>query len=383
MAERLRVLQVGKYYPPHLGGMESHLEALCGALKGEVDLRVVVSADGRGTVRETVDGIPVARVATYATVASAPFNPGMAREIAARADDVVHLHHPNPTATLSYLASGHRGALVVTYHSDIVRQRVLGAAFRPVLDRLLGRAAAILVSSPPLLASSAPLRAHAARCRVVPFGVPPAVFDPPDPKVVEELRSRYGPGMVLAVGRLVYYKGFEYLVRAMKDVPGRLVLVGNGPLRGPLESLARDAGVADRVHFAGSVPDLRPWLHAADVFALPSVARSEAFAIVQLEAMAAGLPVVNTSLDTGVPWVSPHGVTGATVPPRDAQALAAALAGLLAAPGARARHGAAGRDRVRRHFSLDGMARAVLQSYHDAAAGAPPGAADSPRNASR
>jgi glycosyltransferase involved in cell wall biosynthesis len=365
---RLRVLHVGKYYPPHHGGMESHLETLCRELREEVDVEVLVSADGRHTVRETVDGIPVTRIGTLATLASASVNPGMARAIRRSGADVVHFHQPNPTGVLSYLASGRRGPLVVTYHSDIIRQRVLGTVFTPVLHRFLRRAHAILASSPDYARSSPVLRAHADRVRIVPFGIRADAFASADPDEVARLRARYGPRVVLAVGRLVYYKGFDYLIRAMAAVDARLVILGDGPLRGALEALAKQVGVAERVAFAGSVPDAAPYYHAADVFALPAVARSEAFGLVQLEAMAAGLPVVNTRIDSGVPFVSRDGETGITVPPGDVRALAGALGHLLDAPSLRQRLGAAARERVRREFSLQRMAGDTLAIYREAAA---------------
>ena len=367
MTRRLKVLHVGKFYPPHAGGMESHLALLCRELRREVDVEVVVSNDGPRTVAEAVDGVRVTRIGTPLTFASASLSPGMARAIRAAAADVVHFHHPNPTAVLSYFASGHRGPLVVTYHSDIVRQRVLGALADPLLNRFLARARAIVATSPNYLASSPVLRRHAARCRVIPFGIDATELDEVDADAVRELRARYGGRVVLGVGRLVYYKGFDYLVRAMASMRGRLLLAGDGPLRGSLEKLASTLGVADRVTLLGSVPDLRPLYHAADVFALPAVARSEAFGIVQLEAMACGLPVVNTALDSGVPFVSPHGVTGLTVPPADVDALAAALRRLLDDAELRAKLGAAGRERARGELSLDAMVSRTLEMYRDVA----------------
>ncbi|HEX2204645.1 MAG TPA: glycosyltransferase [Longimicrobium sp.] len=371
MTERLRVLHVGKFYPPHRGGMESHLELLCRRLAAEVDVEVVVSSDGRRTVRETVDGVPVTRVGTVATLASASVSPGLVQAIRRSPADVVHFHHPNPTAVLAYLASGHPGRLVVTYHSDIVRQKLLGALFDPVLHRFLRRADAILASSPNYAAGSPVLRRHAARVHVVPFGVDADRFAHA-PEAAREVRARYGPRIVLAVGRLVYYKGFDYLVRAMAQVDATLVIVGDGPLRGDLERAAREAGAEGRVRFAGEAPDLLPYYHAADVFVLPSVARSEAFGIAQLEAMACGVPVVNTALETGVPFVSPHGVTGLTVPPADASALAAAIGTLLADPALRARLGAAGRERARGELGVERMVRRTLDVYRAAAGRALP-----------
>ena len=156
---------------------------------------------------------------------------------------------------------------------------------------------------------------------------------------------------MLAVGRLVYYKGFDVLVRAMRLVDGRLVIVGEGPLEATLRAQAAAEGVSDKVTLLGEVQnaDVAPFFAAADVFVLPSIARSEAFGIVQLEAMASGTPVVNTSLDSGVPWVSPHEVTGLTVPPNDPHALGVALERLLGDARLRERLGAtAARARARR-----------------------------------
>jgi glycosyltransferase involved in cell wall biosynthesis len=363
---RMRVLHVGKFYPPHHGGMESHVQTLARELSADVDVQVLVSSDGRQTVHETLDGIPVTRMGTLASFASASINPGMARAIREANADVVHFHHPNPTGVLSYLASGRRGPLVVTYHSDIIRQRVLGAAFAPVLHRFLRGAHAILASSPDYAASSPVLRRHADRVRIVPFGIRAEAYETADAEAVAAIRAKYGPRLVVGAGRLVYYKGFDYLVRSMAAVDARLVILGDGPLKSELQALAADMGVADRVELPGSVPELAPWYHAADVFALPAVARSEAFGLVQLEAMAAGTPVVNTRLDSGVPFVSRDGETGITVPPADVQPLSAALRRLLDDGPLRRRMGQAARERVRREFSLDRMVARTLQIYREA-----------------
>ncbi|HEX8501815.1 MAG TPA: glycosyltransferase [Pyrinomonadaceae bacterium] len=369
-ARRLRVLHVGKFYPPHRGGMETHLRDLCERLRHEVETEVLV-ADGVGAgVEETVGGVRVERVATRLRLGAAPVCPGMVRRIRESRADIVHLHFPNPAAVLAYLAAGHRGALVVTYHSDIVRQSWTGRAFRPVLEHLLRRARAVIATSPDYVESSPVLRRFRARCRVIPLGIDSERFERRDEGAVGRVRALHGPRLVTAVGRLVYYKGFEHLVRAMRETDGRLVIVGDGPLR-PLLARERDAwGLGDRVALPGEVEDVTPYLQAADVFALPSVARSEAFGIVQLEAMACGVPVVNTRLPSGVPFVSPDGVCGSTVPPGDAGALARALNQLLDDPALRARYGEAGRRRVRAEFTADLMAERTLRLYREVA-GAP------------
>jgi glycosyltransferase involved in cell wall biosynthesis len=157
----------------------------------------------------------------------------------------------------------------------------------------------------------------------------------------------------------------------MREVDARLVLVGDGPLRGTLETLARDTGVASKVLFAGEVNDeeLIAWYHACDVFSLPSVTRAEAFGMVQVEAMACGKPVVSTDLPTGVPWVNRDRETGLVVPPGDAEALAGALARLAADPALRVQFGDAGRRRVAQEFTAERMAARAVSLYSEVLAG--------------
>ncbi len=367
---KLRVLHVGKFYPPHMGGIETHLQALCGALLSHADVRVLVSSDDRRTIEETVDAVPVARLATLLTAFSTSISPAMVSRIRDSQADLVHIHLPNPAAVLAYLASGHRGRLIVTYHSDTVKQKFLGRMFEPFLNAALRKSAAIIATSPNYLATSPVLQAFRDRCHIIPYGIDTAQFENCDAEAVRGVRERFGERLVVSVGRLVYYKGFEVLIRAMASVHGKLVIVGDGPLRGELQSLAAGLGVTDKVVFAGEINNagLTLYYHAADLFALASVARSEAFGIVQIEAMAAGLPVVNTGLDSGVPFVSLDGQTGLTVPPGDAPALAAAINRLLDDHTLRQTLGHAGLRRAKQEFSLDTMLRRTLQLYENVAA---------------
>ena len=362
---KLRVLHVGKFYPPYMGGIETHLQNLCNELKDLVDLKVLVSNSGAQTIEDTVEGVSVTRVGTRATLSAAPISPGLVSRIRREAADIVHLHHPNPIAVMAYLMSGHRGKMVITYHSDIVRQKALGRVFQPFLDRSLAWADAIIATSPNYLATSTVLQAHRDRCEVLPYGIPVEQFANRDEAAIARIRERYGSRVVITVGRLIYYKGFDVLVRAMKDVNGTLLVVGDGPLRAELEAQALSLGIRDSVHFLGQLHnrDIAAYYHASDVFALASVARSEAFGIVQLEAMACGLPVVNTGLDSGVPFVSLDGLTGLTVPPGDSAALSRALTTLLDDDELRGRLGDAARKRVDTEFTAPGMGRRLLELY--------------------
>jgi glycosyltransferase involved in cell wall biosynthesis len=376
---RFSILHVGKYYPPHMGGIETHLQTLCTELQKTHDVRVVVASDDDKTAEYIVDQVPVSRIATRLTLFSAPLCPGLIAMIRNSDADIVHIHLPNPSAVLAYLASGRRGRLVVTYHSDTVRQRILGAMLEPSLHMVLRRSSAIIATSPDYRRTSAILSKYHNRCHVIPYGIALDQFGLCDSVSVSNLRRQYGDRLILSVGRLVYYKGFEYLIQAMTHVNGKLLIVGDGPLRRKLGELVARLGLGEKVAFLGEIQNERvvPYYHAADVFVMASVARSEAFGIVQVEAMAAGTPVVNTSLDSGVPFVSLHDRTGLTVPPADAGALAAAINRLLDDRDLRRSLGGSARVRARQEFSLDTMTSRTLALY-DQVMNHPPLASVSP-----
>jgi glycosyltransferase involved in cell wall biosynthesis len=365
------VLHIGKFYRPHLGGIETHVESLCQGLRKSMDVRVLVASNHRYRENSVIDGIPVTRVHVPVTIAGAPICPGMLWHIRENRPDIIHLHLPNPTGVLAVLASGYRGRVVVTWHSDIVRQRRLARLYRPVERILLNRCPTIIASSPAYIASSPVLREHADRCLSIPFGIDAERFDVRhvDQSLLRDLRQRHGPRMILSVGRLVYYKGIQFLIQAMAKVDAKLVIIGEGPMRPALEQEVAALGIADRVTFLGRVHDqLVTYFHAADVFALPSCERSEAFGIVQLEAMASGKPVINTQIDSGVPYVSLDGVTGITVEPRSSESMATALNRLFADPDLRRRMGNAGRHRVQTEFNLELMVRRTMDIYEQVGA---------------
>lgn len=381
----MRILHVYKDYAPVVGGIENHIAMLArGQAAAGHDVTVLVTAPDRvvagaggtagprpgenaadGAVEE---GVRVLRAPRLATVASTPLSISLAQRLRAQRPDVTHLHVPYPVAELAWLTVGRR-PLVITYHSDVVRQRWLGALWAPGLRRCLRRAARVLATSPHYVESSSFLRRVRSRVTVVPLGIDPAPFGTADRTVG---RANYGdvPTLVF-VGRLRYYKGVAVLLRALARLPGvQLLVVGSGPEEAGLVATATAVGVADRAHFLGNVPgaDLPTVLAAGDVFVLPSVARSEAFGTVLLEAMAVGLPLVTTELGTGTSWVNQDGITGLVVPPDEPRALAAAIQALLADPEMRRRMGEAGRQRLLAEFTLDHLLRRVQTIYKEVTA---------------
>lgn len=369
----MKVLQLGKYYAPYVGGIETQLQRLCNVLVHQVELEVVVASSEPRDSNDVVGGVPVYRCAELTKIASTSLCPSMARELSRRDYDVIHMHFPNPMGVIAYLASkkpkDHR--IVISWHSDIVKQKRLLLAYQPIESLILRHASAVLCASPNYAQSSTTIREHEGRVAVVPYGIDLDEFAP-TPEVLRravEIRAALGQTkLLLATGRLVYYKGFEIAIRAMAHVDAHLAIVGDGPLKAELEALARRLGVEDKVHFLGRQDDatLHAYYRACDVFVLPSIARSEAFAIVQLEAMACERPVVNTQLDSGVPFVSRHEESGLTVPPEDPHALAAAINRLLADDGWRRELGRRGRARVEAEFTKEKMAASTLAIYEQA-----------------
>jgi glycosyltransferase involved in cell wall biosynthesis len=367
----VRVVQVGKYYYPYVGGIETHLYTLCHALKSRVDLDVIVSNTSAITARDVHEGISVTRCAAYGHLASTSLSPTMVWELSQRAYDVVHVHLPHPVGALGYLTSRkpRRHRLIVSYHSDVVRQKRLSRLYDPLVDRLLMRADRVIATSPNYLETSPVLQRFADKCTVIPYGIDLELFrsTPEREAAARAIRARYGAGLLcVAVGRLIYYKGFEFAIRALARVPdAKLMLIGDGPLRPELERLAAECGVRERVHFLGSIPngDVPPYYFASDLYLLPSIARSEAFGIVQIEALACGLPVINTELASGVPFVSRHGETGLTVAPSDTEALARAMVELADAPERRREMSRLARERAERDFSKEALCKRMLSVY--------------------
>ncbi len=364
---KLRILQLGKFYKPYRGGMETVLSFLCEELKKDYEIEVLVANHNRTTQIEIVDGVPVTRVSSYGQRFSTSLCPQFPGELKKRKADIVHLHFPNPLAEVSYLLSRHKAPLVISYHSDVLRPKRLYNLYLPILRRLLRRADKIIVASPSLLSGSARLRDFQHKCAVIPYGIQLSDYEPlPAIRVrAERLKEEHGDRLVLFVGRLVYYKGVETLLEAMTKIEGRLLLIGNGPLAAPMRRKCAELKLESKVHFLGEVSqeELISAYHACRVFVLPSTDKVEAFGMVQLEAMACGKPVVSTRLPTGVPWVNQDGITGRVVPPRDSTALASAVNELLDNASLADQMGRRGRERVEKFFSKEVMALEYAKVY--------------------
>lgn len=370
----VRALHFGRFYHAQFGGLERVVANLLKGLSRSIGVANLVANERFGTDIVEVDGYRVYKVPSLGVMAGAALCPTMpywACRLHRRDHyDIAHLHFPDPMSHLAAAALPAEVKLAISWHSDIIRQKRLLRLYRPFLNRVVARADAIIAATPMHFSSSTQLgTADSRKLHVVPYGIDFAPFEDPAAAVAgAELRRKLGRRFVIfALGRHVYYKGFEFLVRAMGgvDKDALLVLGGNGPLTGGLRSLSATLGLNGRVLFAGRIPEekLPAYYHAADIFCMPSVEPSEAFGQVQVEAMACGKPVVCCDLGNGVNYVNQHGVTGLLVPPRDSTALGRALNQLLEDDRARGEMGNAAYARAKREFTLENMWSGTLEVY--------------------
>ncbi len=379
----MRILHLGKYYPPERGGMETVLQHISeGLLARDHEIRVIVAGrswldrhealaavgvddhavtDGDGT--DAARG-RLTRAASLGVFNSQPLTPGLPRllrrELSEFRPDLVHVHLPNPAACFSWLALALWHAmppLAIWHHADITRQRLGKVLVAPLVRSCLAQARGICVSSTSLADGSADLLACRDKVTTIPFGI--------EVNPWSEVDSSFD-GPFLFVGRLVPYKGLELLVDAfveLDDTP--LVVIGEGPLRAKLAARVRRAGVADRIQLVGEVSSARmvELMGSAQALVLPSLDRSETFGVVQLEAMAAGLPVITSRLPTGVAEVCRDGETGVLAEPGSRPDLQAAVRLLRDDRDLARALGAAGRRRVIEHFTAERMIDRLVDWY--------------------
>lgn len=336
------------YYPPIFGGIEKHINTICEGLKDKFQMQVLVS---RGI--SSSSDVKVINCLELFRIQSTPILPAMPIWLKRLDSDILHFHLPCPTAMISYFLAMPKGRVIVTYHSDIIRQKWAIGIYKPLLIKFLRIADCIIATSPNYIESSPYLKHFKDKCIIIPHGIDINRFYcniPSSPTV-------------LFVGKLRYYKGLEYLIKSMEGIDAKLIIIGTGSEEKRLKKLA--AG-SEKIQFLGNIPEkeLPKYYAGCSVFALPSTERSEAFGIVQLEAMASGKPVISTLLDTGVPWVNEDGITGIIVPPKDHLALRESINKLLKDDILRKQLGENARKRVECEFTKELMLNRIANTYH-------------------
>lgn len=393
-------LHIGKYYPPFSGGIENFLADLLETLRGSRVKTAAIVHDHRPGLRGEIttqsnegtgankpcsvssQPLRLYRVPAFGRMLYAPVSPQfpgwLRRAIRLECPDILHVHLPNTSAFWALsLPEARRLPWVIHWHADVVsstldrRLKLAYPLYRPFEQRLLGRAVSVIVSSPPYLECSQALRPWREKCRVVPLGLDPSRIPDVSQEARHEAEAAWGDAglRILSVGRLTYYKGHEYLIRALQAVPGtRALIVGEGERRRCLQSSISTLGLDGSAVLKGGLPaeQLHALMMTCDCVCLPSVERTEAFGMVLLEAMAHGKPTVVCDIPgSGVSWVVRNGETGLIVPPADPAALSEAFRALRADPAAVSRMGREGRRRYRAMFQIDRVGTEVRQIYEE------------------
>ncbi len=368
----MKILHSYKVYRPEVDGGIPFVMAELGRMSAiGIDNSILV-ARRQGLARNyRHDGVDVEAVTSLGTLFSMPIAPTFPIRMLQRAlsaDVVVH-HAPFPLSDLAAAQLPSKVGLVVYWHADIVGFSLLGKLVTPAINAALRRADKIIVSHEATAEHSPFLAQFRDKWAIVPYCTEIdywSTCSAEESACVHELRKSY-PRLIVSTGRLVPYKGYRHLITAIKDIDAQLVLIGEGELKRELEELSRELGVTDRVKLVGRISrsEIKSYLHAARLFAFPSVTSAEAFGIAQLEAMAAGLPIVNTALPTAVPHIARNNREAITVPVNDVPALKSAIERILNDPATGSRLGDAGRKRVQDEYSRERFQSRMKAIYVD------------------
>ncbi|MBN3962677.1 glycosyltransferase [Nostoc sp. NMS8] len=378
-----RIIHLSKYYPPDRGGIETHVQTLArtqAALGAEVHVVCVNGFDKQRrlftktkTVTEMDCGVHVTRLGRLLSFARFDLCPEILSKLSQLLNEpntLLHIHTPNPTMLLALTMLRRHVPLIITHHSDIIKQKILKYGLRPFEYLIYSESSRILTTSLQYIQGSKFLQLYRHKLNNLPLGIDFKNYSKPNKKAVNftsYLKEKYGELIWLAVGRLVYYKGLHIAIEALTLVSGILIIVGVGPLEQDLKTLAEKLGVSDRIVWLGHVSEdeLIGAYHAATALWFPSNVRSEGFGLVQVESMASSCPVINADIPgSGVPWVSRHEQEGLTIPINNPAALAKAAKRLLYEPGLRNRLATASRKRSESFNHLT-MAQRSFEFYEE------------------
>ena len=362
----MKILHIYKDYYPVLGGIENHIKLLAeGQARRGHEVTVLVTNTDRDTVVEEWNGVRIIKAGRLASISSAPISLSFPWYLVRMRPDIAHLQFPYPPGEVANWLLGRSRCTIISYQSDVIRQQRWLRLYRPIMWRVLRAADRLIASSPNYVRTSPYLSRLADKCAVIPLGIDVERFQRAEEDLVTDIRRRYGTPLIFFVGRLRYYKGLQYLIQAMAQIPARLLIGGIGPMQHEWEAEVQKLGLGEKIIFLGEVSDaqLPALYHAADVFVLPASHRSEAYGLVQIEAMASATPVVCTELGTGTSWVNRDGETGLVVPSCDPDALASAIGRLLDDEELRQSMGARAAIRAQEEFSAAVMIDRVLALY--------------------
>ena len=366
----MRVLHFYKtYYPDSLGGVEQVIRQLCvGTTRLGVRNDVLTLTRDTSNLEFEFEGHQVHRVPLDFEIASTGFSFRAIRKLArlARECDVVHYHFPWPFMDLAHFLARIRKPSLVTYHSDIVRQKHLLRVYQPLKHRFLQSVDTIVATSPNYLASSAVLDRYRDKTRTITYGLDKATYPEPDAALLDKWRAQVGDKFFLFVGVLRYYKGLHILLDAVANSDYPVVIVGAGPIEQELKAHAERLGLT-HVLFVGALDDADKvaLLTLCYAVAFPSHLRSEAFGISLLEGAMFGKPMISSEIGTGTTYINIHEDTGLVVPPSDPQAFGEAMRTLWDKPEMAAAMGKRAAARYWELFTAEQMAASYKALYEE------------------
>ncbi len=375
----MRVLQFGRFdFKEHKGGVQFYADSLTHELRKEIEVDLLVSAIKPKTRFEKAARGWMVAVASWGVWFSVPFSPTLPFWALwlcwTRKYDLIHLNFPDPLAMLAAFFLPRKIPVVVTWHSDVIRQKIFLPFYLPVLKLFMKRVARVIVATPYHLPSCPQLQMQdqiEKKIEVIPFGIDPKLWQIDDEikKRAEQVRQQYvGRFLLFSFGRHVPYKGFIYLLEAMKDLPQAVLLLGGeGPLTHEFQKFIEDNKLQSRVSLIGllSMSQLKMYLKACDLFCFPSIDRTEAFGYTQVEAMLCGKPVLSTNLGNGVNYVNLDQVTGRVVEPLSPQQLKEAILSLQQQPAQLQKYADAAHQRAMKEFNVLVMGARTLQFFRD------------------
>ena len=366
----MKVLQLGKFYPIR-GGVEKVMWDLTSGLSARgIDCDMLCAELEKDEIIHLNEHGRVICLKAWMKKAATMIAPKMISWLKKHKDeyDIIHVHHPDPMACLALRRSGFKGRVILHWHSDILKQKTLLKFYEPLQRWLIHRADAIIGTTPVYLKESPYLQDVQDKTVAVPIGIKPITFDE---GLASQWKGRYpDKKLVVSIGRLVPYKGYGYLIGAAKHLGPeyQVLIVGDGPVRENLEADIRLNGVEGQVRLLGYLEDeeTHALLGACDVFVLSSVMKTEAFGIVQIEAMSLGKPVIATKVpESGVSWVNADGVSGLNVPIKDAEALADAIRRICLDEKLLQKFSEGAKERFESNFTLNGMIDKTIKIYND------------------
>lgn len=366
----MKVLHFFKtYYPDSNGGIEQVIYQISeGVVSADIESHVLYLSK-RGTKRnEVIDNHTSHSAKLDLEFASTGFSVSAFFEFKRLAEqvDIIHYHFPWPFMDVVHFATKVKKPCLVSYHSDIVKQKSLLKVYEPLMHKFLSSVDMIISACPNYVDSSSVLQQYASKVQVIPYGLDPSTYPEPSKHLLEGWKKRVGERFFLFVGGLRYYKGLEYLLEAVKITNLPVVIAGQGGLENQLKEQAKTLGLSN-VTFVGGVDDEDKvaLLQLCSAFVFPSHLRSEAFGISLLEAAMYSKPMISCEIGTGTTYVNIANETGLVVPPADSNALANAMSILWEDPKLAKMYGANAKTRFDQLFTSERMASSYTNIYKE------------------